>query len=97
MERLVKSLMEDVHRARLSNKVAAIVTDTCRENFESLATERGDEVVPVVVVLETLEGILAALAGKTAWEDLRGLHPDVTPVACLRIQSLLDGPKLIGG
>lgn len=96
MERLLKSLMKDVHAARQANKIAAIVTDTCRENFENLASARGDESVPVVVVIEMLDGILAALAGQTDWEKLRSVHPEVTPLACARIQALLDGPRLIG-
>lgn len=96
MERLLTSLMRDVHTARLANKIAAIVTDTCRENFEDLAHKRGDEAVPVVVVVEMLDGILAALAGQTDWDKLRSVHPDVTPLACVRIQSLLNGPRLVG-
>lgn len=97
MERLVQGLMQDTHTARLANRIAAIVTDTCRENFENLAHERGDEAVPVTVVVEMLDGILAALAGQTEWEKLRGVHPRITPVAWMRIQALVNGPRLVGG
>lgn len=100
MEQMLTSqmkLVQDLHTARLANKIAAIVVDTCRENFEGLAHDRGDEVVPVAVVIEMLDGVLAALAGETTWEKLRSVHPEVTPLACARIQALLDGPRLIAG
>lgn len=96
IERLLKSLMEDVHLARRANRVAAIVADTCREKVEVVFLERDEKYVPAEVVQLMLEGVLAALSGKTDWSDLQVIHPEVTPLAYARIQAILDGPRLVG-
>lgn len=94
-ERALLSLRNDLDIALRRNKIAAIVTDTCREQVQVTTSRLGEGVVPVEAVQEMLSGILAALAGATDWSELHVIHPDVTPLAMTRIQALLDGPRLL--
>lgn len=71
-----------------SNKIAAIVADTCMEYTESVTDQLGEDSVPVNVVREMFAGVLAALAGSTDPARLN-LHPQATPAAWARVQCLL--------